>query len=741
MMRPRRLAMLLCLAALALLTVFFAVARKPVQAQDPGAVPGQDVIAAASPPAKLTIYGKGAVTGTTVYTGQYTTLYVGFNGVGDWPHCSGSIDSVVVAPLSGNPIVEEFDSSIGFSTLGNTVSITQGKAVWDHVYMSGGNQFVYRSIPTLSGNVRVIVRGQVDWWQNNCQVHAGIADSPRNDGIGVQFGFTGGGCSHSGPYITTAWGVIPNSPSDGCTTVSSFPGWVSAGVPYTTELVIGDAQAPYLVTGRVTDGSGNPIGGVNVSAGGGINAITDNSGRYIVTGLISGTIYSLTPSKSGYTFSPPTRANVSVPPDRTGQNFVGTPPSTPWTVMEYLDGDNNLDLDYAAIFNQIEAVADNPNVKVLALWDRIGDGGSAYYDVQFDTVLTRPAAYTASVNYWPQGELDMGDPQTLVDFVDWARSKYPAQHYALVLKNHGTGLGGAMLDETSNDILHVPEISSALAAVTLSGTQKIDVLYIDACLMAMIEDAYQVRDYVDSYVASENLHYSWSRPYRDYISDITAATTPEQLAALFTNAYADYGDSVSAGYTQSAADISRLGTLVASTNSLAWILNSQMITAATQVTAILTDVQRFDSDEPFGVIDLRDRYIDLHDFARLVHENFAGADLKTAAQGVMDAVASYVRVERHRGSTLVGSHGVSIFYPTTASSFYNADEYDFATGATWHGSSGVSSIVSDATVEWGPMLVKYFQVTQPGGPDNPTPPLPKAEIPERQPTYLPVITR
>jgi hypothetical protein len=38
--------------------------------------------------------------------------------------------------------------------------------------------------------------------------------------------------------------------------------------------------------------------------------------------LISGT-YTLTPTKSGYTFSPPSRT-VSVPPNATGQDFTAS---------------------------------------------------------------------------------------------------------------------------------------------------------------------------------------------------------------------------------------------------------------------------------------------------------------------------------------------------------------------------------------------------------------------------------
>lgn len=399
------------------------------------------------------------------------------------------------------------------------------------------------------------------------------------------------------------------------------------------------------------------------------------------------------------------------------------------------------------IFNQLEAAANNPNVRVVAVWDRLGTNDSAYYKVWYDTDLNRLAPYTANVNYWPRGELNMGDPETLVDFVSWARTNYPARHYALILSNHGNGLGGGMLDDTSNgDHLTVSEMGAALASATLSGTNKIDVLYLDACLMGMIEDAYQVRGYVDYYVASENIQWAYSTPYFRYVSDVTLRRTPAQLAASFTRIYADVGNSESDPYTVSAANISRLSNLVTATNSLAQLLNSQMTTAAITLTTILSTVQRFEMNGD-GVINPSDDYIDLYDFARLVKLNFPDSGIQVAAQGVMDAVNDYVLIEHHRSGTAGGhtwnldnSHGVSVFFPSTASSFYNANNYDFATGAMWHGTTGLAFSINQAAVEWGPMLVSYFQITQPDGPDNPVPPQP---LPRRQElrVYLPIIIR
>lgn len=84
----------------------------------------------------------------------------------------------------------------------------------------------------------------------------------------------------------------------------------------------------YSITGQITDSS-SPIFGVTVSTGTSGSTTTGASGLYTLTNLITGT-YILTPSNNGYTFLPVTRT-VNIPPDVTGQNFVGVenpPPST-----------------------------------------------------------------------------------------------------------------------------------------------------------------------------------------------------------------------------------------------------------------------------------------------------------------------------------------------------------------------------------------------------------------------------
>jgi hypothetical protein len=74
------------------------------------------------------------------------------------------------------------------------------------------------------------------------------------------------------------------------------------------------------------------VGGASVTAG--------SSGHYSITGLVGGA-YTITATKSGCTFSPPSRT-VTLPPNATAQNFAascqGSPAPVSWTVTDACPG-------------------------------------------------------------------------------------------------------------------------------------------------------------------------------------------------------------------------------------------------------------------------------------------------------------------------------------------------------------------------------------------------------------------
>ena len=118
------------------------------------------------------------------------------------------------------------------------------------------------------------------------------------------------------------------------TSISADGGYV-AFLSYASNLVNGDTNgvkdvfvhglgkggASYSISGHISDPGGNPIPGVSISAGAGYSSLTDSSGNYTISSVITGT-YTVTPILLGYTFTPSSRT-VSVPPNVTGQDFTG----------------------------------------------------------------------------------------------------------------------------------------------------------------------------------------------------------------------------------------------------------------------------------------------------------------------------------------------------------------------------------------------------------------------------------
>jgi len=295
-------------------------------------------------------------------------------------------------------------------------------------------------------------------------------------------------------------------------------------------------------------------------------------------------------------------------------------------MLLYLDGDNNLAFYLSRAIANLEDQPDNPDLNVVVLLDDDSNNDTWRF-------LVQPGGnYSNGVNKWHMGELNMGDPQTLVDFVTWAYEQYPAQHYYLSIADHGRGTSGIAWDDNDNhDYLSTSELRTALGAITNSGQWKIDVLHYDACLMGLFEHAYQVKDYADYLVSSENI--GWGIfAYDQYArleamsmqedltlykfsataAQITASTTPRQLAVNVADTYFNSLE----GYprTISALDLSQANTVRQAVDSLATALNVNLDNIKNYVQNARSSTQKFDSRDYFRITN-DDEYVDLYHLA------------------------------------------------------------------------------------------------------------------------------
>ena len=112
--------------------------------------------------------------------------------------------------------------------------------------------------------------------------------------------------------------------------------------------LFGPPANTYTVSGTITTSAGAGIANVVVSSGS-VTATTNSSGAYTLNGLANGT-YTLTPSLSGYTFSPTSRSVTVSSANVTGQNFTGTGSSG---VQTYTNGTDYAINDNATVNSPI----------------------------------------------------------------------------------------------------------------------------------------------------------------------------------------------------------------------------------------------------------------------------------------------------------------------------------------------------------------------------------------------------
>jgi len=378
--------------------------------------------------------------------------------------------------------------------------------------------------------------------------------------------------------------------------------------------------------------------------------------------------------------------------------------NTAWTVIVYLNGDNSLDPSTDEAFNRMEVGACNPNVDVVVLWDRHPGGpwgpGTRRYKVKCDTNLDEPADYTEGVDTWDCGELNLGDDQMLFDFVNWAQTQYLADHYLLSIANHGGGwspelpspmrhrrgwmAGGTGLswDETGMDpadpddldYLSTHEVGQVLQHLP----HPLDVVFYDACLMGMLEEAYEIKEYARYFVASENIAWDIFR-YDDYITPITANTQPVELAEHIVAVYGDFLRDEDYAGTIVALDLSATDNVATAVDNLAQTLMAEQSNAAVreQIGEAYVAAQKLDYDSNGEIEQNTEGYVDLYDLADRIRQTVTSVTIADAAQGVMDALdtSGFILAETHRSGLMWNQegdpeewdledvHGVSIYAP------------------------------------------------------------------------------
>ena len=342
---------------------------------------------------------------------------------------------------------------------------------------------------------------------------------------------------------------------------------------------------------------------------------------------------------------------VATPPPGKGK----PPAQAKWTFMVYIVGDNNLDayvpLD---IETELAPAGSNDDISVVALADR---AATAEWTQTLLFYVTQDMEATPENAVQDWGEANMGDPQTLTDFIQWTKDNYPADHYALSLWNHGWSWrpDHSMRDDTDGDTLDQHELEAVLDEVG-----PVDVIMYDACQMATIENQATVRASSQAIVASQEYYNMDAIEYELIIPELheDPDMTPEELAVVTSQ-------SASATAERATSAVALNGDwddLIAAVDAWAIALEEGLPAYRQHYVGAFRAAKYFWQDRTAR---------DLYDVANIIRDRIGDPDgepieqeILTRSQAVMDAVDTVVLDEWHR-QNLADAHGISIFLPAT----------------------------------------------------------------------------
>jgi hypothetical protein len=388
-----------------------------------------------------------------------------------------------------------------------------------------------------------------------------------------------------------------------------------------------------------------------------------------------------------------------------------------WTVMVYIAADNNLDPQAMADVQEMEKVGSTDQVQITVLLDR-----SAGWKTTRRAIIQRaPEEDVQSMN--PNlptcedlGEADSGNADTLRDFILWSQRNCPSQRTALILWNHGGGWRSLdclelepvsnsrsltrdssqareiCSDDSSNSVIYMKDVRQCLEGIG----KTYDLIGFDACLMGMLEVAYEVKDMAPYIVASEQVIPGQGYDYTPFLLALTQNPGMDGRALGM-----EVVDSYSRSYptakdvTLCMVDSQRIPALVQNLNEMVGqcgitrssnTLDSRSSKAPNDAVGRAFTAARQGASPPMGEASDPTAFYDLGAFL----ENIARSD--TASPGLRQAAQTagqtYQQTILRNFTTLGRSRtGLAIYFPetTNASNFqnYTANNILFARDSLW----------------------------------------------------------
>jgi len=381
-----------------------------------------------------------------------------------------------------------------------------------------------------------------------------------------------------------------------------------------------------------------------------------------------------------------------------------------WTIILYIAADNDLSSFAIRNIKQMARVGSNEHFNIVVQLDirkSTGEKITRRYYIEKEKILHLNAGDSLSQ------KMDSGDPQTLISCCGWAITDFPAEHYGLVLWDHGTGIldptkgrvlrpdehfrlnpttnllevdrsigfidrmldRGICWDDSTGNFLSNQKLDYALKTICkkyLNG-QKFTFLGFDACLMQMLEVANIVKKHALIMVGSEESEIGYGWHYADMLEPFNhGPMTPIELTQQIVHSYGRSYERITNEYTLSALNLEIIDLLEQNVDAVARLLikgisKQKNATVKKMIRASRNKLVCTHFDEP--------SYIDLHHFYSNLVANIDYAKLSNTQeetefkvvlkQLLLDGckLIEEISFSHTEGKKMLLSKGIAIYFP------------------------------------------------------------------------------
>ncbi len=383
-------------------------------------------------------------------------------------------------------------------------------------------------------------------------------------------------------------------------------------------------------------------------------------------------------------------------------------------LMVFIAGDNDLDTFGSTDIEEMMSVADTgDNLTILVQQDQsrmARDSGAKRYVIR--------NGQKESIEHL--GETNTGDSNTLTEFLKWGMENYEAQRNIAILWNHGGGTRDELFPGYENNATNATMRSVAKANPTLGNQpsifseelrlkritelmekyeveqgrptrsissaeakailfddeakdfldnlelkqvfvdlgKKLDIIGFDACLMNMLEVAYQLREHAEVIVGSEELEPGKGWDYEALVKFLVEnpnASNEEIGKAIVDSFVASYSDDSELKVTLSALRTEALDNLACLFNNFAHTILRKEERIRSKFLPIVDETQTFDYQSNEQI------YRDLKHFLLLTKESYDDEEIVEATEALLEGLDKVVFYNLTKN--FEHAYGLSVYLP------------------------------------------------------------------------------